>query len=190
VALYLCRGAEVKKAGAHVKVFGAHRIEFGKGVALGDFCWIQAVVSYGGIKYDPILSIGDHVAIGDLTHISCLRRISIGAGSLLGSKIYIGDHGHGSMREYHQWVDIPPAKRRLGDVSEIIIGKNVWIGDGAVILAGAHIADSSVIGANSVVSLSVNRAALIAGVPARVIRYLDESPVGKNQSGPVGQPPS
>jgi len=169
----------VKQAGVHVKVLGAHRIRFGSGVSLGDFCWIQAVVSYGGVKYDPVLSIGDDVAISDLTHISCVKQISIGSGSLLGSKIYIGDHGHGSMREYHRLKDIPPAKRPLGDAAEVIIGKNVWIGDGAVILAGAHIADGSVIGANSVVLLSEDRPALIAGVPARVIRYLDESPDAK-----------
>ncbi len=171
---FACTGVRFRRIGAHAKIRGAHRMQIGSRVALGDFCWIEAVERYGDGRFLPELSIGDDVAISDLTHISCVRRISIGAGCLLGSKIYIGDHSHGSTRNYAQMKHLAPAARPLDDAAEIVIGERVWIGDGAVILAGAQIAAGSILGANCVASLRVERPALIAGIPARVIRYLDD----------------
>ena len=167
-------GIRFKRIGAHTKIRGAHRMRIGSRVALGDFCWIEAVYGYRGAQFHPDLYIGDDVAISDLTHISCVRGIRIGAGCLLGSKVYIGDHSHGSTRNYAQIQHLAPADRPLDDVEEIDIGDRVWIGDGAVILAGAQIAAGSIIGANCVANLRVDRPALIAGIPARVIRFLDE----------------
>jgi lipopolysaccharide O-acetyltransferase len=120
------------------------------------------------------LVLGSRVAISDFTHISCVERIEIGDDCLLGSKVYIGDHSHGSVADLEQIRDVAPAQRPLSDIAEIIIGEKTWIGDGAVILAGTRIARSSIVGANSVVRLKEERPALIAGVPARVIRYLDD----------------
>ena len=120
-----------------------------------------------------MLNIGDNVALSDLSHISCVSDISIGANCLIGSKVYIGDHNHGSLSNQHEVLNIPPAHRCLGDIKSIFIGENSWICDGVVILAGTRLAAGTVVGANSVVRLSVERPALIAGVPARVIKYFD-----------------
>lgn len=171
---YLLTGIRFKRVGVHAKILAVHKMKIGRRLALGDFCWVQAIEHYGGVHYNPLLSIGDDVSISDLTHISCVQRVTIGAGCLLGSKIYIGDHSHGSVSDYARMPNLAPATRPLGDAADIRIGECVWIGDGAVILAGADIASGSIVGSNSVVNLSVNRPAVIAGVPARVIRYLDE----------------
>lgn len=172
--LYLLTGVQFKRVGIHAKIRGVTCMRIGRRVALGDFCWLEAVERYSGNQYTPILAIGDDVSISDLTHISCVHNITIGAGCLLGSKIYIGDHSHGSLRDYAHMRRLPPAKRPLGDAAEIAIGEDVWIGDGAVILAGTRIASGSIVGANSVAKLVVDRPALIAGAPAKVIRYLDQ----------------
>ena len=171
--LYPITGIRFKRVGLHAKLRGLASMRIGRRVALGDFCWLEAVEKYGGNRYTPALSIGDDVSISDLTHISCVHRITIGAGCLLGSKVYIGDHSHGSLQDYAQMRHLPPASRPLGDAAEITIGEHVWIGDGAVILAGTHIASGSIVGANSVAKLCVDRPAVIAGIPAKVIRYLD-----------------
>jgi len=174
IVFYLLSGIRFKRVGAHAKIIAFHKMKIGKRVALGDFCWIQAIEVYGSVRYNPILSIGDDVSISDLTHISCVQSVTIGAGCLLGSKIYIGDHSHGSVRDYARTPNLAPASRPLGDAADIMIGECVWIGDGAVILAGARIASGSIVGANSVVNLTVDRPALIAGAPAKVIRYLEQ----------------
>jgi acetyltransferase-like isoleucine patch superfamily enzyme len=53
----------------------------------------------------------------------------------------------------------------------IIIGNDVMIGANAVILPGVTIGDGAIIGAGSVVSYDVPPYAIVAGVPAQVLRY-------------------
>ena len=53
------------------------------------------------------------------------------------------------------------------------IGHDVWIGGGAIILAGVTIGDGSVIGAGSVVVHDVPPASVVVGNPARIVHTLD-----------------
>jgi acetyltransferase-like isoleucine patch superfamily enzyme len=54
---------------------------------------------------------------------------------------------------------------------DIVIGNDVWIGHGALILSGVHIGNGAVIGAGSVVNKNVEDFAIVAGNPAKFIRY-------------------
>ncbi len=65
-------------------------------------------------------------------------------------------------------------EREFGKPVEI--GADVWVGGGALILAGVRIGAKTVIGAGSVVSRDIPEGVLAAGNPCRVIRTLDESP--------------
>lgn len=56
----------------------------------------------------------------------------------------------------------------------ITIGDNVWIGGGAMILAGVTLGDNVVVGAGSVVTKSFGDNVVIAGNPARVIKTIEE----------------
>lgn len=60
----------------------------------------------------------------------------------------------------------------------IVIGDDVWIGGGAIVLAGITIGDRSVIGAGAVVIKDVPSDVVVVGNPARIVRRLDstESP--------------
>ncbi len=51
------------------------------------------------------------------------------------------------------------------------VGGDVWIGSGAIILGGVRIGDGAVIGAGAVVTHDVEPFSVVAGVPARVLRY-------------------
>ena len=54
------------------------------------------------------------------------------------------------------------------------IGKNCWIGAGAVILPGVNIGDNSVIGAGSVVTKDIPANTVAVGNPCRVLREIGE----------------
>lgn len=159
-------GVRFKSVGKNLKLFGVRHMSIGKELMVGDNCWLQAVTVYKGARYSPNLVIGDAASLSDSVHISCVGSIIVGSGTLIGSNVYIGDHSHGPTLLEPDALAIPPALRPLEDVASIVIGKNVWIGDGAKILGGAVIADGSVVGANAVVKNKFTDPGLILGVPA------------------------
>lgn len=57
---------------------------------------------------------------------------------------------------------------------KIIIGNNVFIGARAIVLPNVRIGDNVIIGAGSVVTKSIPSNSVAAGVPAKVIKTLDE----------------
>ncbi len=57
-----------------------------------------------------------------------------------------------------------------GDDCKVIVGDDVWIGHGAIILSPLRIGQGSVIAAGSVVTRDVPPYAVVAGVPAKIIR--------------------
>lgn len=53
----------------------------------------------------------------------------------------------------------------------VVIGNDVWIGANAIIMPGVRIGDGAIVGAGAVVIKDVDSYAVVAGVPARVIKY-------------------
>jgi acetyltransferase-like isoleucine patch superfamily enzyme len=52
----------------------------------------------------------------------------------------------------------------------VIIGNDVWVGAGAIILSGVKIGDGAIVGAGSVVTHDVPPYCIVAGNPARIVR--------------------
>ena len=94
------------------------------------------------VSVDGILDIGKNVFFNHGTKINVREHISIGDGCMIGQDVLMYDHDHDyrsdNIRE--KFVTDP-----------IVIGKNVWIGSGVIILKGVHIGDNSVIAAGTVV---------------------------------------
>lgn len=83
-----------------------------------------------------------------------------------------------------EWVSTSPVfydvgsgtGRHLGnlfieDVARTIIGNDVWIGSRAIIMQGVNIGTGAVIGAGAVVTKNVPPYAVVAGCPAKIIKY-------------------
>lgn len=149
-----------------------------KRIIIGDYTCIQSHSilgcweRYGDQQFLPSIVIGNHCSIGEYNHITSCNKITIGDGLLTGRYVYIGDNAHGGL----SWeeANIPPARRHLKSKGEIIIGNNVWIGDKVTILGGVTIGDNVIIGAGSIVTHDVPSNCMAAGMPANVIKQLDE----------------
>lgn len=119
-------------------------------------------------KFNPEIIIGNDCHFGAMNHISCCNRIVIGDNLLTGKWVTITDNNHGTTDP--DCLQKAPLSRPLSSKGPVLIGKNVWIGDGARILGGVTIGDGAVIGANSVVTKDVPAYTVVAGNPAVIIK--------------------
>lgn len=151
---------------------GQRSISIGDNTFLQNHCILGCWNKYGDTQtFEPEITIGNNCSIGEYTHITACNRIIIGDGFLTGRYVYIGDNSHG--RFCVAEVNVPPVKRPLFSKGEIVIGKNVWIGDKATILSGVHIGNNVIVAANAVVTKDVLDNCIVAGVPAKVIKTLE-----------------
>ena len=154
---------------------GLSHIMMGEDFKAGDGLWLQAITHYETQVFNPRITIGNHVRVSHWSHIACTNSVTIGDHVLIGSKVIITDHNHGSFGDPATSPRIPPAQRPLEDNGIVRIEANVWLGDGVVVCPGVTMGESSVAGANAVVTTNVPPFTLVAGIPARPIRRYDMS---------------
>lgn len=149
-------------------IAGGEFIAIGERNYFAEGCMLSAWKEYKGYKYNPQITIGNNCSFGKMNHITCCNKITIGNGVLTGMYVLISDNSHGEISA--ESLLISPSKRQLVSKGEVVIGNNVWIGDKAAILAGVHIGDGAIIGANSVVTKDVSANCVVGGIPAKVLR--------------------
>lgn len=105
-------------------------------------------------------SIANNCSIGLATH--SLKNIST-------SPIFTEQkNGTGS-----SWT----SKNSFKKIHRVSIGNDVWIGTKVLIMGGLRIGDGAIIGAGSIVTKEIPDYAIVAGVPAKVIRYRFDEPI-------------
>ena len=151
---------------------GKYFISLEKGLSTGRYCRIEAHAE--GKKYSQkLLKIGKDCQINDSVHISAAKSITLGDNVLIASRVFISDLNHGSYSgDLHSEPNSISSKRELS-TSPVVIGNNVWLGEGVVVLPGVVIGDNVIIGANSVVTKSLPENVIAVGNPARIIKKFD-----------------
>lgn len=132
---------------------------------------IEAWDKYGEHNFTPSIKIGNNVVFNTDVHIGCINSIQIGDNCLFASKIYITDHYHGEPTV--QMLKLIPKDRPLISKGPVIIENNVWVGEGVAIMPNVTIGENSIVATNAVVTKDVPPNCVVAGVPAKIIKYVN-----------------
>ena len=115
------------------------------------------------INYGKHTKIGKNVFINFDCIFLDLGGITIEEDVLIAPKVSLLSEGH----------PLGPNDRQSLVPGHIHIGKNVWIGAGATILAGVTIGENAVVAAGAVVSKDVPANTIVRGVPAKIIKAIN-----------------
>lgn len=127
-------------------------------------------VGFGGTTSSTAhVRIGSRVTIGQFSILNANHPIEIGDNVGTGSYLAIWTHG------YH--FGHGPLNGSRPAYAPVTVGRNVWLGFQVTILPGVTIGDDSMIAAGAVVSGPIPAGVLAGGVPARVKKTIDVSPV-------------
>lgn len=152
-------------------ISGSKHISIGNHYYFGQDVRIEAWDKYQQTEYSPSVEIGDHVVLTDRVYISCVDKVRIGNGVLIGRDVFITDNSHGNLTSAE--LPIMPKERELSSKGPVTIGDNVWIGRNVTILSGVTIGNGAVIGAHSLVNKDVPDNCFVAGTPGEIKRLLD-----------------
>ncbi|MGL5865270.1 MAG: DapH/DapD/GlmU-related protein [Dermatophilaceae bacterium] len=175
-------GSEI---GAGVRVLVAEHFETGPAARICTGCQIvcrsftagallyfgeQAAVGFGGTTTSTAhVRIGDRVTIGQFAILNANLPIEIGDDVGTGSYLGIWTHG------YH--FGHGPLTGTDPSYAPVRIGRNVWLGFRVTLLPGVSIGDDSQVAAGAVVTTDIPDRVLAAGVPAKIKKCIDVSPV-------------
>jgi len=157
-------------------------VRFGRFVWIGDGTKIRC--------HEGEVEIGSKTVMGQECTVSAFQRVRIGEQCVIADRVMFIDFDHGVV-EVERPIRLQGIYKR-----DVVVGSNVWIGYGACILRGVSVGDNAVIGTNAVVTRDVPANAVVAGVPARVIRMREAprelgwpDPVEPDPAAPTTLPP-
>jgi acetyltransferase-like isoleucine patch superfamily enzyme len=120
----------------------------------------DCMIQFGTVLASPDIHIGRGVYIG----VGCnVAQCRIGDDVLVGSHVVIlsGSHQH-----HFERLDIP-IRHQGGSIRAVVIGRDVWIGNGAIVMD--DVGDHAIVAAGAVVTKPVPALAIVGGNPAREI---------------------
>ena len=143
----------------------------GHHIFLGDRCAIRKRSSLFAVPLNSLapvgrIEIGKDAQLGHDCHIVASQLVKIGNNVLIADRVFITDCNHGmNLRS-----GIHPNLRPLESPGPTVVEDYVWIGEGAVVLAGVTIGRGSVVGANAVVTRDVEPYSVVGGIPAKNLK--------------------
>lgn len=108
------------------------------------------------------IRIGKNVFINSGCTFMDRGGITIGDNVFIGPRVCLITENHG----------LAPDARQTLISNPIVLEDNVWIGAGAIVLAGVKIGENSVVGAGSIVTKDVPKNTVVAGNPAKIIKTI------------------
>ncbi|MFN5516616.1 MAG: acyltransferase [Cyanobacteriota bacterium] len=157
-------GKDTNFNGFNITIMGGKK-NIGKGIIIGEKCTIyDGCQLVSDDKSESGITIGNNCHLNFGCYICGIGGLDIGNNCLFGPGVKIIPANHKCDR-----IDIDIIKQGH-DFSKVVINDNVWIGAGAIILAGVQINSGVVVAAGAVVTKNVESDRIVAGVPAKVIK--------------------
>ena len=154
--------ADSVKLGRGVRIFGFTNLygcELGDDVKVGTFVEIQK-----GVKIGNRCKISSHTFICE--GVTLEDEVFIGHGVMFTNDLLPrATAGNGELQTETDWT-----------CQSTLIKRGASIGSGSTLLCGITIGECAVVGAGSMVTKDVPSRAVVAGNPAKVLRYLSDSP--------------
>jgi acetyltransferase-like isoleucine patch superfamily enzyme len=139
-------------------------IEIGKDAKLylGRWSWIGHGTKIRA--HEGEVHIGAKSVLGQECTISSFQHVSIGRECIVADRVMLIDFDHGV-------VEVERPVREQGIYKrDVRVGHNVWMGYGACVLRGVTVGDNAIVGTSTVITKDVPDNAVVAGIPARVLR--------------------
>lgn len=146
-----------------VLVFHPENVELGDGVYVGHYTILKGY-------YSGRMLIGDGTWIGQQCFFHSAGDLSIGRNVGIGPGVKIITSFHAD-----EGVSKPILHSRI-QFAPVVIEDDADIGVGSVVLPGVHIGKGAQVGAGAVVASNVPPYAIVAGVPARLLRTREKKP--------------
>ena len=129
-----------------------------------DKCSPHCHIGFGTLFSHRSTTVENHVYIGSY---SIIGSAYLGENCLIGSRVSIlsGKELH-VLDEDGQWTPYTPER-----LTKVNLNKNVWIGEGAIIMA--DVGEGTMVGAGSVVTTNIRPHVIMTGNPARFVKKLD-----------------
>lgn len=138
-------------------------------VILGDevslYSGVRLVLSDTDVSPLTHISIGNRVIVNVNCYLSGEGGLTIGSDVLIGPDVKLLSAGH------HITGDDTPISKTGITRTPVEVCDGAWIGAAAVVLEGVRVGVGSVVAAGSVVTKNVPDGAVVAGVPAKLIKY-------------------
>ena len=134
-------------------------------VYLGRWSWIGHGTKIRA--HEGEVRIGAKTVVGQECTISSYQHVSIGRECIVADRVMLIDFDHGVVE-----VDRPIRLQGIYK-RDVRVGNNVWVGYGAAFLRGVTVGDNAVVGTYSIVGKDVPANAVVAGVPAKLLRMRD-----------------
>ena len=159
---------QLRYLGAGASVGAGFTASAPQNIHIGDEfgCWLNCILTANGGQ----IEIGNHVSLNANVYLNA----DIGGRIIIGDDVLIGP-GVMMRTADHTTLDTTRLIRAQGSVTgDIVIESDVWLGAGVIVMRNVRIGRGAVVGAGAVVTRDVEPYTVVGGIPARFIKKRGE----------------